>query len=195
MNRIYIIHRWDGSPQEPMYQWLKKEFKKEGYEVLIPAMPNASEPEIKTWVSHIKKIVGTVSKETYFIGHSIGCQSILRYMETLDPHTKIGGVIFIAPWMSLDENTIKEEGEEVKRIAKPWMETPINWKKVRTHTSKFVCIFSDNDPYVPLSNKTLFEKELRAKIIMEHNKGHFTVSDNIKENQTAVNELLILSKN
>ena len=195
MKKVYIIHGWDGSPREPMHKWLKKELENKGYEVIVPTMPNASEPEINTWVSYLKKIVGKPNDGTYFVGHSIGCQAVLRYLETLDSQIKIGGAIFIAPWMSLDENTIKEEGKEVKLVAKPWIETPINWKKVKVHTDKFVCIFSDNDPYVPLSNQKLFEKNLNARIITEHNKGHYTKSDHIEENQTVVNELVVLSNN
>ena len=81
----------------------------------------------------------------------------------------------------MDEKTIEEEGEEVKEIAKPWVETPINWKKVKKHSDKFVCIFSDNDYYVPLSNQKIFKKELNAEIIIQHEKGHFTEEDKVKE--------------
>ena len=70
------------------------------------------------------------------------------------------------------------------------METPIDWNKIKKHTSKFVCILSDNDPYVPLSNAELFKEKLNAKIIIEKNKGHYTAGDNVKENRTVVEELM-----
>jgi len=44
-----------------------------------------------------------------------------------------------------------------------------------------VSIFSDNDPFVPLNQKELFEKALLAEVMVQHNKGHFTQSDNIHE--------------
>jgi len=188
--RIYIIHRWDGSPEEPMHKWLKNQLEKRGFKVLVPNMPNSAKPEINSWVNKIKEIVKNPDKETYFIGHSIGCQGVLRYLETLNTDIKIRGAIFIAPWMKLDQKTIEEEGEEIIEIAKPWMETPINWSKIKMHTNKFTCIFSDNDPYVPLSNKKLFEEKLGAKSIIEKNKGHFTEDDKVFENKTALNELI-----
>lgn len=194
MRRVFIIHGWGGSPKEPMHKWMKANLEKNGFEVITPEMPNAAEPKIKEWIGKLKEVVQNPDEETFFIGHSIGCQGVLRYIETINPKIKIWGIVLIAPWMHLNEETIKEEGEEVIEIAKPWIETPINWEKIKLHTNKFVCIFSDNDPYVPLSEKELFQEKLGAKIIVEHNKGHFTESDNIKENPTVLNELLRITK-
>ena len=58
-------------------------------------------------------------------------------------------------------------------ILKEWLETPIDLNKAKTRCNKFVSIFSDNDPIVPLSDKNIFEKQLDAKIIIEKGKGHF----------------------
>ena len=180
MKKVYLIHGWGGSPEEPMYKWIKKKLEDERFEVTIPKMPNADEPKIDAWVNKIKSIVKNPDKNVTLIGHSIGCQAILRYLETLNKKV-VKKVILIAPWLYLDEKTIEEEGEEVKEIAKPWVETPINWKKVKKHSDKFVCIFSDNDYYVPLSNQEMFKKELNAEIIIQHEKGHFTEEDKVKE--------------
>ncbi len=193
MKRVFIIHGWGGSPREKMNEWLKRELQKRKYEVIVPEMPDTDEPKIKNWVEKIRKIVKNPDKNTYFIGHSVGCQGILRYLETLDLKTQIGGAVLIAPWIKLDEETIKEEGEESIRISKPWVETPIDWKKVKLHTNKFICILSDNDPYVPLSNGDFFKEKLGAEIIMEKNKGHFTEGDGVKKNQTALDKLIEIS--
>jgi uncharacterized protein len=193
MKKVFIIHGWDGTPNEPMHKWLKKTLEEKEYIVEVPKMPNSSEPKIKSWINKLKEIVINPNDKTYFIGHSVGCQGILRYLETLDKNVKVGGVILIAPWMYLDENTIKEEGEEVIEIAKPWMETPLKWDKIKNSTNKFVCIFSDNDPYVPLTNKDLFKEKLGAEIIIEKNKGHFTESDKVFDNKTAFRKLIEIS--
>lgn len=179
MKKVYIIHGWDGSPEEPMLQWIKKNLENRCYSVVIPKMPNADKPEIKSWINKIKEIAGKLDKEDILIGHSVGCQAVLRYLETISQ--KVGKIILIAPWMHLDKNTIEEEGEEVIEIAKPWMETPINWKKIKNHCDNFIAIFSDNDPYVPLSNVDMFKKNLDAKILILKNRGHFDPSSNIKE--------------
>lgn len=187
--RVFIIHGWEGNPSEPMLQWLKKNMEKEGYNVIVPEMPNADKPEIKAWVSHITKVVKKADKETFFIGHSMGCQGILRFLETLESEKKVGGIVMIAPWMHLDEKILEEEGKEVIEIAKPWMETPINWDKIKKITKNIVAIFSDDDSYMPITEKKIFKEKLNAKIIIEHNKGHFSIGDNIKEIPSALEEL------
>ena len=73
----------------------KKEFEKKGFKVEVPVMPNTSKPEINAWVSHLKKIVGELNEDTYFIGHSIGCQTIMRFLERENYTGKIGKVIFL----------------------------------------------------------------------------------------------------
>ena len=191
MKTVYIIHGWDGSPDEPMLQWLKKSLEKNGYSVFVPEMPNPETPKISTWIGKIKEIAQP-DENTIFVGHSIGCQAILRYLEQLSEETKIAGVVLIAPWMKLDEQTIKEEGEEVVEIAKPWIDIPIDFEKVKTRSNKFVAIFSDNDPYVPLNQKDLFEKKLGAKTVVEHQKGHFAPHDGIEEVPTILEKIIAL---
>lgn len=188
--RVFIIHGWDGKPEHGWYLWLRDELESRGFKVEVPEMPNSEEPEINSWVGKLNEIVGQVDEETYFVGHSVGCQTILRYLQILDESSKIGGAVFVAPWMHLDEETIREEGEEVIEIAKPWMETPIDFEKVKKMSKHYVAIFSDNDYYVPLSDRDIFRELLGAKIITEHDKGHFTEDDGIKDLPVLLNEFL-----
>ncbi len=192
MKRVFIIHRWEGYPEEGWYPWLKKELEQRGFEVFVPAMPNTDEPKIREWVNFLSSLVAESDEETYFIGESMGCQTILRYLEKLDGK-KIGGAVFVAGWFHLSEFTFKEEPadeEEARIIAKPWLETPINFEKIKKTTNNFVAIFSDNDPYVPIEDKDIFKEKLGAKIIIEHNKGHFTDEDGVKELPSALDSLL-----
>lgn len=180
MKRAYIIHGWDGSPEEPLHKWIKKKLEEKKFRVIAPKMPNPAEPKIKLWVNKIKKIADNLSEEDIFVGHSVGCQAILRYLETLKDK-KIAKIILIAPWMHLDEQTIEEEGEEVREIAKPWMEIPIDWEKVNSCCNEIIAIFSDNDPYVPLSDIDLFKEKLNAKTLLLNKRGHFDPSSGIKD--------------
>ncbi len=185
MKRVFIIHRWEGYPEEGWYPWLKKELEKNGFEVFVPAMPNTNEPKIEEWVNFLTNLVGEPDKNTYFIGHSIGCQTILRYLEKLNGK-KVGGVIFVAGWFILSNL----ETEEEKIIAKPWLETSINFEKIKKTTNNFIAIFSDNDPYVPIEDKDIFKEKLGAEIIIENNKGHFSGEDGVTELPAALNSIL-----
>ena len=184
--RVFIIHGWEGYPENCWFPWLKTELEARGFSVIIPSMPNSEAPEMKSWVNHLKNTVGEADENTYFVGHSIGCQTILRYIEQLPQESKIGGVICVAGFFRL----LYLETEEEKEIAKPWLETKIDCEKIKKHTDKIVAIFSNNDPDVDLGDKELFKKYLNATTFVEHNKGHFDDDAEIKELPIALEQLL-----
>lgn len=175
--RVFIIHGWDGNPNEAWLKWLREELEKRNFEVISPQMPNADKPEIKEWVSFLSDLVGEPNEQDFFVGHSIDCQTIMRYLEKIYPK-KIKGAVFVAGWLDLKGLETKEE----KEIAEPWLRAPINFEKVKRTTSNFIAILSDNDPFVELDeNKRIFEEKLGASIIIESGKGHFTEDDGVTE--------------
>jgi len=186
--RVFIIHGWGGYPEEGCFPWLKKELEQRGFTVFNPAMPEPLNPKIDVWVSFLRKQVGIPDKDTILFGHSIGAQTILRYLESLNENEKIGGAVFLAGWVHLTDEAI--ETDEDSKIAKPWLEIPLNWDKIKSHSEKFVGIFSDNDSLVPIADSELFKNKLGAKIIIENKKGHFSGSDGIKESPSALETVL-----
>ena len=188
MKRVFIIHGWDGYPEEGIFPWLKKELESRDFTVFNPAMPEPLNPRINSWVTFLGEQVGIPDKDTIFFGHSIGAQTILRYLESLPENTKVGGAVFLAPWVNL--NPVAYETDEVVMIAKPWLETKLSWDKIKSHANKFTAIFSDDDPLVPILDSKIFESDLGAKIIIEHRKGHFSGSSGIKELPSALDSVL-----
>ena len=178
MKRAFIVHRWDGTPKNDWYPWLKRELEKKGFKVEVPAMPNTFDPKINDWVNHLKKVVGKLDNETYFIGHSIGSQTIMRFLEKEDYNGKIGKMIFVAGWFKLDNL----EGKEVEAIANPWIDTPIDFNKIKQKIPKLTVFLSTNEPYGFVEeNSKIFKEKLNAKVILEKDKGHFTEDDGVSE--------------
>ena len=151
-------------------------------------MPNPDEPDIAEWVHLIKIGVGKTDKNTFFVGHSIGCQTILRFLEQLNDEERAGGAVFVAPWLHL--NTAAYDNETDMAIAKPWLETPINWKSVLKHAQRFSAIFSDNDPYVPIADSKIFKDKIGADIIIESGKGHMNEESGITKLERILSETL-----
>lgn len=175
--RVFIVHGWGASPEQEWFPWLVRELAPQGIEVIVPVMPNTMSPQIDAWVAYLVKIVGVLRDTDIFVGHSIGCQAILRYL-AMEHETSIRGLICVAGWFTLKN---LENDEEV-RIARPWLETPIDFDAVKRIAGPIIAIFSDTDPYVELAeNRELFEQRLGAHIIVEHNKGHFSEDNNIYE--------------
>ncbi|MBS3152910.1 DUF1749 domain-containing protein [Candidatus Woesearchaeota archaeon] len=185
--RVFIIHGWGGHPEEKWLSWLKNELIENRFEISVPAMPDTDEPKINSWVGYLSKIVVKPDENTYFVGHSIGCQTIMRYLQNIN--TKIGGAIFVAGWFNL----VNIEDKESERIAVPWLKTKINLAKTKSHCKKFISIFSENDPFVPLTDSKIFKEKLNAKVIFEKNKGHYTENDGVEKVPIVLEELLKIS--
>lgn len=178
MKRVFIVHGWGGNSDEVIHTWLKKELSKKGIAVVSPNMPDTNHPKIDSWVNYLAKQVGKCDEDTLFFGHSIGCQPIMKYFETLKHTQKAGGAVFLSGWFNLDNM----ETDEEKKIAKPWIETPIDFKKVRSVCSDIEVIISDDEPYgFVKENTATFKKELNARVTIEHGKGHFTESEGVRE--------------
>lgn len=176
MNKIYIVHCWEGSKQDGWYPWLDRKLSNDINIVYRFNMPNTENPKIDEWVSFLDKQVNKLDDKTFLIGHSIGCQTILRYLQTKDI-CNIGGILFVAPWLDLLDYAI--EDEESYKIAKPWLTETIDFNKIKKFTKNIHCIFSSNDYFVPLNQKEKFEKLLNAKTIVVKDKGHISKDDNV----------------
>ncbi|MEK7567761.1 MAG: alpha/beta hydrolase [Patescibacteria group bacterium] len=170
MKRVIIVHGWVGNPKENWFPWLKKELEGIGCEVLIPQLPEAETPKIDNWVPMLSKVAGEVDENTYFVGHGMGCQTIARYLETLKEGKKVGGVVFVAGFFK------RLTGLEIEdqKVWKHWLNTPINFEKIKSHFLTGVAIFSDNDSYVPLDNQDDFRDKLGSKITILSRRGHFS---------------------
>ena len=170
--RIFLVHGWGGAPHHGWFPWLKWELEAKGLDVIVPQLPDANVPRIANWVPALAAAVGTADEQTYFVGHSLGCQTIARYLETLPDDIKVGGAVFVAGFFK--RLTGLEDDEEVRDVASEWLDTPLDLARVKTHLPKSVAIFSDDDYYVPLDNQDEFRDELDSEIIVEHSMGHFS---------------------
>ena len=175
MKKAYLVHGWQGHPNNCWFPWLKEKLESLNFEVIIPEMPNSEEPKIETWVPHLQEIAKDADEESIFIGHSIGCQTILRFLEKFNK--KIKASFLVAPFFNLD---LTDHPDDVE-IAKPWLETPIDLEKVKTNCEKIIAFFSTDDEYVLVSEAKVFEEKLNAKSLVFENRAHFEIYKELSE--------------
>jgi predicted alpha/beta hydrolase family esterase len=182
MKKAILIHGWEGSPEEGWRPWLRSELEKRGFEVIVPAMPNSAKPNMSKWVNHLEKLIGNPDENCYLVGHSLGCITILRYLQSLNASQKIGGAVLVAGFTSnLGYNELDT-----------FFQTKIDWDKIKSHCKKFIAIHSSNDPYVSLHYADFFSNNLNAEIIVEQNMNHFSGDDGINELPSALKAVLKL---
>jgi predicted alpha/beta hydrolase family esterase len=191
--RVILVHGWGGTQNGDWFLWLKTELEKEGVKVIAPQMPDTFVPKIDAWITHLSDNIGTPDSDTYLVGHSIGCQAIIRYLEKLKPNEIIGGALLVAAWLDLTDETWDDVYR--REIAEPWIKAPINWQKVKSHASRFTVLLSDDDPYVPSNTGELFKEKLGAKIVIVHKRGHITAEDGVKGLDDIKTELNLIMEN
>jgi|GEM_PF-376486 len=192
--KVIIVHGWDSDISKGWHPWLKGTLESQGFEVIMRQMPHTDAPSINEWVEALCDVSGKIDKDTYFIGHSIGCQAIIRALEKYDVKN-VGGAIFIAGWFNLKDKAYTEDPKTERasrRIARPWIQNAIDFSKVQSKLppERVVAIFSDDDPYVDMDNARIFKEKLGARIIVENGRGHYDSEDNLATLPLVVEEFL-----
>jgi len=178
--RVFIIHGWGGTPDANWFPWLRNELEKNGFEVMVPEMPNTDSPKLDEWLWAMRKIIGKADKHTFLVGHSLGVIAILRFLETLPMYQKIGGAIFVSGF---------SESVGISETA-TFFENPVDYEKARVACENFIIINSDDDPYVPIQKGEILRDKLSAKFIVLHNAGHINMGTGYFELPIALEELL-----
>jgi predicted alpha/beta hydrolase family esterase len=85
MKRAIIVHGFKGKPGTNWKPWLKRELEDKGFRVNVPEMPHTQTPQLKEWVDKLTETISLYeSDDIFLIGHSLGCITILKYLETLN---------------------------------------------------------------------------------------------------------------
>lgn len=176
---IVLIHRWGATPESDWYPWLQAELSEQKIHLQIPTMPDSNHPAIETWIETISSVTPKPTASTFYIGHSVGVQAILRYIERLPEKVKVGGILSVAGWLKLQNLSIDEQ-----IVAKPWLHRPIDYSKIISHTKNILALFSDNDPNVSVENTQLFNDAVQAQITVLPQRGHFTQDEGIQTDET-----------
>lgn len=165
MKRAVIVHCWGGQPDYAWYPWAKTELEKLGYQVTVPAMPDPDPPKLATWLPHLQEVVGESDDELVLIGHSIGCVTIMRYLESLPEGQQINKAILAAGFT--DQLGFQE--------LENFFETRLDYAKIKLKTKNgFVAIQSDDDPFVSEQYGERLKDELGAKLIVKHGAKHMS---------------------
>ena len=107
----------------------------------------------------------------------------MRYLESLTPGEKIGGVVFVA---GFDDGINPEKFPEVQNF----FQTPFDYEKIKSHCPNFVAIASDDDPYVPLKYADILKERFGAEVIIKHNMKHFSGAVDGENSCTELSEVV-----
>lgn len=173
MTRVIIVHGFKGKPDTNWKPWLVSRLKETGVDVIVPEMPNTDSPIADEWVNNLSKVVQDPNEDLFLVGHSLGCITILRYLEGLREGEKVGGCIFVAGFTGKFE--LYKGGHD------SFFDHELDWARIKEHCDSFVAIHSEDDMNVEQQQLNLFESKLDAKTVLVNGMGHFGSNDGVYE--------------
>ena len=160
--KVFLLHCWGGDGRSCWSGWTADNLRAKGIEVIAPDFPNPSTPHLEEWLATIRSQIKNFDGEWVLVGHSLGCPTILRLLESFDKNEKIKCAIFVAGFAQ--DLGIPE--------IKNFVDKDFNWEKIKSKCGKFVVINSDTDPFIQLSEGERYAKLLGAEFLVERNGGH-----------------------
>ncbi len=182
--RVFIIHGWEATPEANWFPWLKNELENRGFNVTVSAMPDSERPILEKWLKYLDKLVGEVDSDTYFVGHSLGVITILRFLEALPNGQRVGGAVFVSGF---------SETIGINELS-GFFVTPLAYGKVKSSVDKIIAINSDNDQYVSLRNGEIIRDRLGAELIVVHQGGHLNLDNGYAQMPLALEAILKIAK-
>lgn len=177
IERIVIVPRWSGHARVDWYPWIREQLADAPQRVEVVELPRPSAPVIDECIDALRSALGTdpeALRSTLLVGHSVGCQALMRYLASLEPGRSDGSsgptLLFVAPWWAVDSPWPTIE---------PWISTPISLVPLRANTSRIVVLLSDDDPFTAdwRANQLLWEERLGAEVEISPGGRHFNASE------------------
>ncbi|CAM3812427.1 RBBP9/YdeN family alpha/beta hydrolase [Xenorhabdus thuongxuanensis] len=167
--KIIIVHGHTASPSSHWFPWLKEKLTEQGAEVIIPTMPDTSSPKPEAWAKMLMDIAPEADEDSIFVGHSLGCITLLRHLESMrSQHLRIGGYILVS-------------GFDSPQITLPELDfftvEPLDYAFLREVTEHRFSLISSNDEIISPQFSLALAHSLQTEVINIDNGGHFLDRD------------------
>ncbi len=174
VRRLVVVPRWSGTPGSDWYPWIVDEIanmRPRPFDpAVVAAMPEPDRPTIQAWVARVREVLGDDPDElarTVVVGHSVGCQAVLRALAGLTAGRHVDRVVCVAGWFTVDAPW----SELI-----PWIETPFDTARCRAAAGRGVTVLlSDDDPHTAdwRANGEAWRGRLGASVVDVSGAQHF----------------------
>lgn len=179
--QVYIIHGYWASPEHHWFPWLKEMLLEKGVAVDVLSMPTPITPKIDEWTKHLMEHVSVLNKNTYFVAHSLGCISLLKYLEHLNSSEQIGGFVLVSGFTKKVPNY---------QFLNEFTQHQLDYKLIIEMVENRAVIASKDDPIVPFPLSQKLAEEIQADFHQTDGCGHFLANDGFTTFPLAYNILV-----
>ncbi len=169
-SRLFIVHGYMAAPEHHWFDWLKQQMAQAGVAVTVCRLPASHTPDPDAWLSALEEDIGEPDEDTWLIGHSLGCITLLNYLTQRHPQAPAGGILLVAGF---------SEPVPGLEALSAFTRTPVNGTSVIRRVKQRAVIASLNDDIVPAEYSLRLSQQLAARFYGLPEHGHFQGSDGV----------------
>lgn len=170
---VVLVPGYGANPASDWFPWLSRSIsEKFALPTTTVKMPNPKIPRLRAWLSALQSQVGTIDEGTYFIAHSLGCITLLRFLESLPDGLCVGGVILVSCF---------DEPLRLLPIVNSFTAVRPDYGAIVSRVGKSLVISSTSDILVPQRLSEKVRDSLGADFLQIPNAGHFSAFDGYTE--------------
>lgn len=165
-NNFILVHGSFGNPYANWFKWLNEELENRNYNCLVPSFPvGVGYQNYNNWSKLLKYYfdLGFINETTTLIGHSIAPIFIAKFL--IENNIKVKKLIYVSGF-----NNYLGINEEYDNVNKTMFID--NLEELRNYCNDIICLYSNNDPYLPLEVLESFANIVATEKIMIYNGGH-----------------------
>ena len=174
MNNYFIIHGSYGNPYKNWIPYLKSQLSKRKLNCVVPSFTTPYKQDYESWntilMSYFK--IGYITEDTTFITHSLGGIFLVKFL--IDNKIKAKKIITVAGF-----NNIQFDNDN--SLYDSFYMKDEDLIKICDLCDEIICIYSDNDPYIPMGKAESFADMIKGQKVVINNAGHFNEKYGYKE--------------
>ncbi|MBU1167387.1 alpha/beta fold hydrolase [Patescibacteria group bacterium] len=163
MKTIIFLHGLGATSEDNWFAWLEQEFSGQ-IKAVIPNLPHPDKPLRQEWVDAIEASLPKDISNCYLVGHSLGGVAAIYFLAQWTGKPFAGVLMVASPMSDLGWDNLKQFFDlDIKKL---------DFVAIQKKSQSFRLLYSDDDPYVPLTHGAFYQMHLKAPLAIAERQGH-----------------------
>ncbi len=181
--RVVVVHGYTASSQANWFPHFKDMLLSDTVDVIIPDMPDSDSPRCDVWHKYIEDVIKETDENTILIGHSLGCITLLNYINTVRPNP-VKALVLVS---GFSENTPIPELTE-------FVEPVLDYTFIKSAADNIISISAVDDDIVPYEYSKELAERLDSSFILLDSGKHFIERDGFTEFNLLIDKVKSLTR-
>jgi hypothetical protein len=151
-----IVHGSFGSPYENWFPWLTGALQQRNRRVVVPHFPEREMQNLQSWTRVLDAYADVLDDSLTVYAHSLAPAFVVDYFSAKE--RPIQKAVLVAPFYDLINI------DEFDQVNRTFFVDARRLERFKRLCQKTICIYSDNDPYVPRELSDSFAAAVNAEV-------------------------------